>query len=365
MGSFAARGIGSDFLAGAYAFVIGGLMGGLLALGGFYLLLIPAAFAIAGAGAGAIALTVIALAGELAAMGQIAVAVSGTVGALRTVARSGFYRRGLWAGAVGCWSGYALRESVTFSNVRDLFVVSVLLFFLVLPLANAVWDWLSWIASRRLGRHLLRTLDDERGPWARAWAVAWHGLADLAIAVGLLLAMAWALAFGFALYDEIATWKEAKSAFPELAAMVTRAAAEPFGPGFWLTAMLVTTLFPTLLHGLVLLASPLGLVFLPGKKRRDLAEMLELYEAANEGEQAAIRHEVAVWVTRGQLLAWLGGGLRGTYALLRLLALIAWLASATLVPGVSNFATLVGAAAHAGIATAQGPGNAHGGGEAR
>lgn len=281
-------------------------------------------------------------------------------------------RHDLYAASIGTWVGFGIAlgniNVFGFGTFVGPIVVILLFFFLVLPLANAVWDWLSWVASRWLGRHLLRTLADERGPWARTWAVAWHGLLDLAIAVALLLAMAWALAFGFALYDEIATWKEARSAFPELAAMVTSAAAAPFGAGFWLTAMLVTTLFPTLLHGLVLLASPLGLVFLPGKKRQDLAEMLELYDAANEGEQAAIRHEVAVWVTRGQLLAWLGGGLLGTYALLRLLALIAWLASATLVPGASNFATLVGAAAHAGIATAQGLGtvllgNGRGGGD--
>lgn len=111
-------------------------------------------------------------------------------------------------------------------------------------------------------------------------------------------------------------------------------------------------LLPTLLHGLVLIMSPLGLIFLPGEKRRDMAFRLEHYEALTPEEQPGLRREVATWLTRGQIVTWAFGLLVGAFALGRILALVALLFGAGFLGIEGSFAGLVGAAARAGIATA-------------
>lgn len=200
-------------------------------------------------------------------------------------------------------------------SLRDELVLLLLVFFLILPLANAVWDWLSWWATRALGARLVRVLEPAQSGGERAVAVLGHGLGDLAIALGLLLAMAFSLAFGFEAYDQVALRQTGVPAF-NLRETVAAAAADPWGEGFWLTTMLLSTLFPTLLHALVLLGAPLGLVLIPTGVRLELAALLDGYDDAPD-RQAMIRRKVATWWVYGRFAAWTLAGLLLTVVLLR------------------------------------------------
>lgn len=71
-------------------------------------------------------------------------------------------------------------------------------------MVNSLFDWLSWWATRALGRRLLVVLDSGQGLWRRLAAILGHGLADLAASVSLLLLMAFALGLGFQVYNNLA-----------------------------------------------------------------------------------------------------------------------------------------------------------------
>jgi hypothetical protein len=134
--------------------------------------------------------------------------------------------------------------------------VVLLVFFFILPVINGFWDWLSWWVTRLLGRHLLVTLAPARALGGRAVTILGHGLLDFVLSAALLAAMAFLLAFGFEAYDQIAA-AQGQRAF-DLGPYLEAAADHPWTDGLWLTVMLLSTLFPTALHVVVLLASPLA-----------------------------------------------------------------------------------------------------------
>jgi hypothetical protein len=218
-----------------------------------------------------------------------------------------------------------------------------LLFFLILPLANGFFDWLSWWATRALGRRLLDLLDQGESGGQRALAILGHGLADLLAAVALLLLMAYALAFGFEGYNELGKFQRGQPVLPGLAGLIDAAAADPRTTGFWLAAMLFTTLLPTFLHGVMLLGSLAGFLFIPDRRRMALALALEGYDAAGD-QQASIRRQVARWITHGQMLTYLAA-----------LALLGWVllrfGMLWFLPG-GGLAGWVRGAAHAGLDSA-------------
>jgi hypothetical protein len=114
------------------------------------------------------------------------------------------------------------------------------LFWVFLPLANALLDWLSWAISRALGREILR-----RQSWA---TVLKHGLLDAVLAVVLLVLLAMLLAAGI---EAVNLWFAGQGSKPpvDAARLLDGARDQPFGPGgLWVTMMLVSTLIPTLLH---------------------------------------------------------------------------------------------------------------------
>lgn len=222
-------------------------------------------------------------------------------------------RRGIGAGALGGWVGFGLMVALFGDkHMAQEIALFSLLFFFVLPLANGVFDWLSWWATRALGRNLARWLD--AGAGGRRWlAIAAHGLADLAIAAALLLLMAFALALGFGLYNEIARAQGAEVF--HLRGVIQAAADKPASEGFWFGAMLLTTLLPTFGHAAILLGAPLGL-WIPGGTRARLIQALNRYEGESEEEKGDIRHDIARWLVYGQwanraasllLLLWLLG----------------------------------------------------------
>lgn len=220
-------------------------------------------------------------------------------------------------------------------------VLILLLFFLVLPVVNGFWDWLSWMATRRLGAHLLRHLGQGVSWRERAIAVLGHGLLDLAAAVALMLSMAFVLALGFEVYNELAIRQRGQPVFA-LGPFIDAAAADPLLTGFWLTAMLGTTLVPTFLHVGILIASPLALAFLPDARRLELAAGLEGYDALPEDKQAAVRRKTAWWLTRARVGTW-------TVAGLLFLAVLALFFGGIRLLHQGGFADWVRDAAYAGI----------------
>jgi len=80
-------------------------------------------------------------------------------------------QRGLiWAGGLGAMVGLGI-FLLTFADLpaENIAVLFLLLFFLILPLANGLFDWLSWWASRALGRRLLGLLDQGQGVGNGRW----------------------------------------------------------------------------------------------------------------------------------------------------------------------------------------------------
>jgi hypothetical protein len=174
----------------------------------------------------------------------------------------------------------------------------MIIFVLVLPIINGLWDWLSWWITRWLGRHLLSTLGEARDLQLRAATIAGHGVLDLILAVALLAAMAFFLAFGFEAYNRMAIAQRGED-LPVFALepFLANAADHPWTEGLWLTVMLISTLVPTALHMVALLASPLALVTLPTEKRLKLAAEIESYHLDPE-RQASIQRRAGRYVAR-------------------------------------------------------------------
>ena len=171
-------------------------------------------------------------------------------------------------------------------------------------MVNGFWDWGSWWVSRWLGRHLLGKLHDDGASGERVWAVVWHGGIDLVLALLMLGTFAFFLAFAFESYNQLAS--ALGPAAYQLVPFIDAAALAPWGQGLWLTVMLLSTLVPTALHGVMLLASPLALLFLATPQRAGLADALDGFEEADETEQLRILRLTGRYLHRRQL-AWVGG----------------------------------------------------------
>ena len=178
------------------------------------------------------------------------------------------------------------------------------LFLFVLPITNAIFDWLSWWATRALGNQLQGILLSNSDSWRKTLAIAGHGIVDLVVGLLLLLSMAYFLAFGIETYNEFIKLQNQQIAMAGLREMIETTALQPFKEGFWILSMLLTTLIPTFGHGIMLLGSPLGLVFLPDSKRLELADELDNYNSVIE-KQVTVRRKAATWIVRGQMLTYL------------------------------------------------------------
>ena len=191
------------------------------------------AVAVAVAGAGLVAgAAAIAGAGAVAVVVAVAVAVA-LVGAVTVVVTEA---------AVVALVGADVK---TFANT---FAVTWLLFLLLLPALNGVWDWASWWISRSLGAHLLATLKKEIPELRKALLAVLHTALDLVAAIGLLAALTISLTAVVEGANELA---KAIDLPPPLALdeFLRDAAKDPWGPdGIWVTLMLLSTLIPTVAH---------------------------------------------------------------------------------------------------------------------
>lgn len=347
-GRWANRFFSYRFYAGIASFLVGALAGALvsalalalaLASASVLPLIIAVAFAFVG---------IVADGTTRSVAVAVAVAMMTAIGAGLGMVRHEQDRRGLWAGGLGGITGMGvLGISMGSTNSNSFLVILFLLFFLILPLVNSLFDWLSWWATRALGRRLLDVLEPARSFWWRLLAVLGHGFLDLGAAVALLLSMAFALGLGFQVYNDLSVLHGEAQTFKDLPGMIQAAAKHPWTEGFWLTLMLLTTLLPTFGHGIMLLGSPLGLMLLPDGKRLQLAEELELYNAADSDEQADIRYRAARWHVQERLASWLLGGALFFWLLVRFWVLVPigladWAAGAAKL-GVQAAGWLVGA----------------------
>ena len=271
---------------------------------------------------------------------------SGTIGAASALARCES-RRTLFFGGFGAIFALPalLLGSMLFNGenrftFHHVFTLLLVLFLFILPLFNSLFDWLSWWATRALGRRLLAVLDPAQGFWPRLTAVLGHGLADLAAAVALLLLMAFALGLGFQVYNDLAIMKGGTPPF-DLPKMIDAVALHPWTEGFWVTMMLVTTLLPTIGHGVMLLGSPLGLMLIPDSKRLALAEDLDGYAMAGE-RRPSICRRAARWHVQERTVGWVLGGV-----------LLGWLVARVGLVFPLGLADWAAGAAHAGVRAAR------------
>ncbi len=140
-----------------------------------------------------------------------------------------------------------------FGLFDPLFLQTLFLFTVLLPVINAGWYWLSWGISRWLGiLILLRRL---------VVSLVGHGVIAAAVGLGLLVCLAVSLP---AAVEGDNLWAIAGGCEEPVAlhALLVAAAAAPWGAnGFWITSMLVTTLVPTAIHLSLLIASVLTLSY--------------------------------------------------------------------------------------------------------
>jgi hypothetical protein len=140
-------------------------------------------------------------------------------------------------------------------------------FYLMLPLVNALLDWLSWWVSRWF---LERTAREPRVRVIVLDVVLDFGMAVLFMLTLCLLLPAGAMALDslYAGWVDVKTGVATQTNWQEYAVW---ARDDPWGKGIMVTLMLVTTLIPTLLHIL------LGLMafFIHGFKGAALADFLE------------------------------------------------------------------------------------------
>ncbi len=155
----------------------------------------------------------------------------------------------------------------------------IALVLLALPACNAIFDWLSWAASRAL----LRALADPETPLTRRRLVG-HCLLDLLAAVLLLLGLAASMPL---IIEAFALGTPGDALFD----------LEPWpvlGQGRWLVVILISTLVPTLIHTAHLFASALEL------RRSHEARVAMARRLDGSPDRAALR-TVARFVARRQI----------------------------------------------------------------
>ena len=146
---------GSLALNGAIAETIAGAIAGAVAKTTTDAITITIAMAIAMTGAMTRGIT-----GSIVSAVIIALAVVVVVAVIQGTSQRCKQLLGMWAGGLGGIVGVASALGwLANQHAANELVTLLLLFFLVLPLANGLFDWLSWWATRALGRRLLGVLE--------------------------------------------------------------------------------------------------------------------------------------------------------------------------------------------------------------
>ena len=162
-----------------------------------------------------------------------------------------------------------------------------LLFFLILPVINAIFDYLSMYASRYFAKRILK---DSKG------LIVFDILADLVIAAFLLYCLAQTLYFVLDMTNIYFIKNEAL--FIPISEYKALLLSNPWNAEvLWITLMFVSTLIPTLLHIILALASFVA-DFIIKPHLHDLYEQLEklmTVEIESKREKANIANSLASW----------------------------------------------------------------------
>lgn len=268
---------GSGALAAAVLGAFAGVLAVVFAVSGAYAIAFAVVFAIGGALAGAFA---------EAWAGALAFAAAGAVAVAAPFAGAGAFAVAGTVAAIAMGVFVVLAIAASGSTSLDAGGVALLLFFVALPILNAVLDWPSWWVSRKLGGNLVDQIAKDAGRRRRSVVLVLHGLADFIAAVVLLYLLAIALPFMIELFN---LWAEASGVSKplELRAFLNRAVSQPWPDGLWVLAMLLSTLFPTLLHAMALVASPVMIWLGSDVRRQGIAAELV---ATNPPSPAAVRY---------------------------------------------------------------------------
>ena len=160
------------------------------------------------------------------------------------------------------WSGIILQE-----------YVAVVIFAVLLPIANGLFDFLSWGISRILGRHLLRHPDK--------YHAVFLVVIDILSAVLLLTGLIVALVLLVEILNVIAS-AQVQSEVMDLESQIVTAIDLPFGQGLWITVMLVSTLIPTFLHACIAAVSYLMTKTKLKARRNWIAEIQKVIDGTKE-----------------------------------------------------------------------------------
>ncbi len=229
------------------------------------------------------------------------------------------------------------------SQLGDPLFVVLITFILVLPVVNGLWDFGSWWVSRSLGRHLLTKLKGSSPIGGKAWAIFWHIALDLVVAALALLSLACFLGFAFQSYQNTDVWWSGRERGTlALPAYIDIASAAPLNDGLWLTAMLVSTLIPTFLHGVIVIAGALGLFVPVTTDRLKLADGLETLNNLGEQQRKLVLQRAGRYFANGRPALW-------ALATLLLLILLVLISAALAAIHLGGFANYIATAAHVGV----------------
>jgi len=167
-------------------------------------------------------------------------------------------------------------------------------------------DWASWWVSRWLGASLLDTIDRAAGRGSKIVSLVGYMVIDLVVAVILLWLLAMALPFVIQLFN---LWcREAGLTEPlPLAAFLDQVVQRPWPKGIWVLTMLLSTLVPTALHAMVLIASPFMVWLRSDATRVRIAAGLSAKEPEHWAYYDASRHLIQallIGIAASLALAW-------------------------------------------------------------
>ncbi len=206
------------------------------------------------------------LAGEVSNVGTVAFAIVGGFTFAFAFAIA-FAFAGLWAFLIAL----ILVTIIALTMAKD-FAFFLMLFFVILPVLNAVMDWLSWAVTR----FNISMMEIASPGIAGAVLVVFIFMVDIAAAVMFVMVLSMLLPIGLELVDKLLSIF-GRDSF-EWRAAAAQAVHSPWDEGLFVTGMLLTPLVPTVATIAVGLAS-LVAPFTPGSSA--------VVETIPAGEEAA------------------------------------------------------------------------------
>lgn len=197
-----------------------------------------------------------------------------------------FALAGVWAFAIAL----VLVTGIALTMAKQ-FAFFLLLFFIILPVLNAMMDWGSWAVTRFLLGPVEKAPDGPLG----VTMVLFLLLADIAAALFFVVALAALIPLGLELADRVLLLF-GRETF-DWRALAERTVRSPWDEGLFVTGMLLTPLVPSIANltlGLVAMLVPL----LPGAKRAagDLADQQTAPPDEAEAQRvAATVHRSRLW----------------------------------------------------------------------